>query len=127
MSTVLRSGPASATASAAGPVNDFARAMQALTPERSLGQPRLREAATLVERGQFGPAATILQEFLKAHPEDTSALYLAAEVAARQGRYAEAEPVLARCVELAPEFNAARFHYANAMLETGKPDGAFRP
>src|SRR5438552_12221815 len=122
MSTVLRSGPASATAFAAGPVNDFARAMQALTPECG---PRLREAATLVERGQFGPAATILREFLKAHPEDTSALYLAAEVAARQGRYAEAQPVLARCVELAPEFNAARFHYANAMLETGKPDGAF--
>jgi len=77
-----------------------------------------------MDRGQFGPAARVLDDLLKGHPTDVSGLFLKAEIATRNGHYAEAEPLLARCVELDPEFNAARFHFANAMLETGKPQCA---
>src|SRR5690348_2010237 len=102
----------------------FARAMDALTPDAVFDHRQLRETAALVEQGQFAPASARLQAFLKSEPQNIGGLYLAGEIAARQGGYADAEPLFARCVDLDPEFKAARFHYANVMLETGKPEGA---
>jgi predicted Zn-dependent protease len=43
-----------------------------------------------------------------------------AEVAARIGRYHDAEVVLARCLELAPGFLSARHNYAVALHRQGK-------
>ena len=100
---------------------DFARAMEALNPDVSLWHPGARDAAVLVQQGHFERATELLQKLLKRHPHDVSAPYLKAEIARRRGRYEEAEPLLARCVELAPEFDASRFHYANVLLEVGKP------
>ena len=44
-----------------------------------------------------------------------------AEVAARLGRYDDAETLLARCLELAPGFTAARHNYAIVLHRQGKP------
>jgi tetratricopeptide (TPR) repeat protein len=120
MSSVSNFRAQSADAASEGTV--FARAMEALTPARALGDRRLRDVAALVEQGHFAPATQLLHIFLENDPQNLSGLYLSAEIAARQGRYAEAEPLLARCVEADPEFKAARFHFANAMLETGKAE-----
>jgi tetratricopeptide (TPR) repeat protein len=43
-----------------------------------------------------------------------------AEVAARIGRFADAETLLRRCLELAPSFHAARHNYAMALHRLGK-------
>ena len=47
-------------------------------------------------------AEGVLREHLKRHPTDVAAIRMLAEVAARIGRYADAENLLARCLELAP-------------------------
>ena len=117
----MKSVPPSPALLAAKPKTDFARAMEALNPDVSLWHPCARDAAMLVQQGHFERATELLRELLKRHPHDVSAPYLKAEIARRRGRYGEAEPLLARCVELAPEFNAYRFHYANVLLEVGKP------
>jgi len=44
----------------------------------------------------------------------------AAEVAARIGRFADAEVLLRRCLELATGFHAARHNYALALYRQGK-------
>jgi len=47
-----------------------------------------------------------------------------AEVAARLGRYADAEGLLARCLELAPGFVEARAHYATVLNRQNRPTEA---
>src|SRR5207302_3843876 len=49
---------------------------------------------------------TLLREHLCEHPTDVAAIRMFAEVAARLGRYQDAENLLARCLELAPGFTA---------------------
>jgi tetratricopeptide (TPR) repeat protein len=111
------------SAECAGP-DDFESAVEALRPGRSLHHPRLREAATFFEAKRFRLATKSLREFLKAHPRDASALLLMAEIAAGQRRNADAETLLSQCLELAPDFTAARYSYANALLRAGKPEEA---
>src|SRR5205085_259644 len=96
----------------------------ALRPDRALRQPRLREAATLLENRKFGLAAKLLREFLESNPRDAAALHLMAETAAHHGRNAEAEALLARSVALAPDLPGARFAYANALCLANKPEAA---
>ncbi|TLY50459.1 MAG: tetratricopeptide repeat protein [Gammaproteobacteria bacterium] len=54
------------------------------------------------------------------HPTDIAAIRMFAEVAARLGRYHDAENLLARCLELAPGFAGARHNYAVALYRQGK-------
>jgi predicted Zn-dependent protease len=49
-----------------------------------------------------------------------------AEVAGRLGRYKDAENLLARCLELAPGFNAARYNYAMALYRLSKSVAALQ-
>src|SRR2546423_3258618 len=100
----------------------FTEALDKLRPQHR--DPRLREAARLLEYQNFVPAERILREFLRAHPADTCALHLMAEAAARQGRHVDAELLLLRTLQLDPDFAAARLSYAHTMLEIGKPEAA---
>jgi tetratricopeptide (TPR) repeat protein len=102
----------------------FTEALDRLRPEPR--EPRLREAARLLEGLSFLPATRLLQEFLKANPNDTRALHLMAEANARQGRHTDAERLLQRALELDPDFAAARLSYAHALLETGKPEASLK-
>lgn len=86
--------------------------------------PRLREASRLIGIGQPGPAASLLRDFLKQHPRDGHALYLLAAIVRKQGQLANALRLLARAVECAPEFSAARRDYATALLAARRPDAA---
>src|SRR6185503_14774105 len=47
-----------------------------------------------------------------------------AETGMRLGRYDDAENLLARCVELAPGFTAARHNYATVLYRQNKPQAA---
>jgi tetratricopeptide (TPR) repeat protein len=118
----VTSAPTGAASGAAA--DDFKRAADALRPDRSRLDPRLRGAAGLLERGSAGLATNALREFLARHPRDANALYLLAEAAARQGRNAEMQALLAQCIEAAPDFTAGRFRYANALMQANRPEAA---
>ena len=65
----------------------------------------------------------LLREHLKQFPTDVAAIRMLAEVAARLGRYADAENLLARCLELAPglQRRAPQLRRGPAPAEQGRP------
>ena len=78
----------------------------------STRDPRLSEAATALGKNEISAAEPLLRGFLKEHPTDGHALRMYAEVALRLGRYEDAEKLFVRCLQVAPEFLAARHGYA---------------
>jgi predicted Zn-dependent protease len=88
--------------------------------------PRLVAAAHALCENQIPQAKLLLREHLKKHPTDVAAIRMFAEVAGRLRRYHDAENLLARCLELAPGFNAARYNYAMALYRLNKPVAALR-
>ena len=97
----------------------YARHLQA-----SVNDPHLVEAANALCENKLAIAERLLRAFLKQNPTDVAAIRMLAETGARLGRYEDAENLLARCLELAPSFDAARHNYAtvlhrqNKMVET---------
>ncbi|HEX4160358.1 MAG TPA: sulfotransferase [Rhizomicrobium sp.] len=89
-----------------------------------LRHPRLREAARLGEAGELGTAAKLLREHLKEQPNDPHALHLLGEIKKWQGRLDPALNLLAHCVDVAPDFAAARYDYAVALLDGLRADTA---
>ena len=92
----------------------------------STRDPRLMEAAAHLCENRIAPAEALLRVHLKQHPTDVAAIRMLAEVAARLGRYADAENLLARCLELAPSFEPARHNYAVVLHRLNKPVEALR-
>ena len=66
-------------------------------------------------------AERLLKPHLKEDPFDVRAIRMLAELAARVGRMKDAETLLRRAVELAPNFNAARANLALVLGRTGRP------
>jgi predicted Zn-dependent protease len=88
----------------------------------STRDPRLLAAGAALCENRIPEAESLLRIHLQKHPTDIAALRMLAEVAARIGRYSDAEQLLARCLELAPGFHGARHNYAVALLRQGMPD-----
>ena len=86
----------------------------------STRDPALVEAATALADNRLGEAEQILRERLKADAGDVAAIRMLAEAGARLGRYADAEALLTRCVELAPNFAAARHNLATMLYRQNK-------
>ena len=86
----------------------------------STKDPRLMSAAAALSENQIPVAELLLREHLKKYPTDVAAIRMLAEVAGRLGRNIDAENLLARCLELAPSFNAARYNYALALHRQAK-------
>jgi tetratricopeptide (TPR) repeat protein len=86
----------------------------------STKDPRLLSAAAALCENQIPQAEALLRAHLKKYPTDVAALRMLAEVAARLQRYPDAESLLARCLELAPSFTAARHHYAIVLHRQNK-------
>ncbi|HEY5047843.1 MAG TPA: sulfotransferase [Rhizomicrobium sp.] len=105
-------------------VDSFSSAAKALRPDRSRWHRGLGEVAALLEKKQTGAATKLLQEFLQHHPRDANALHLMADIAVQQGRLENAVLLLARCVELTPDSIAARYSFANALVQTHRPGAA---
>ncbi len=99
----------------AGAERALARQLRASTRD-----PALIEAATALGENRLGVAEQILRERLKADPGDIAAIRMLAETGARLGRYADAEALLTRCVELAPTFAAARHNLATMLYRQNK-------
>ena len=94
----------------------YARHIQA-----SVNDPKLMQAAAALVANDLPAAEHTLRLFLKEHPTDVSALRMLAEVGARLRRYEDAEALLARALELAPGFAAARQNYASILYRHNKP------
>lgn len=119
---------------------DFAQAWLALADQRRLAgdivgadeaydrhirasatDPELMAAASALVANELGVAERALRDILKRRPTDVAAIRMLAEVAARIGRYQDAENLLARCLELAPGFTAARHNFAAVLHRHNKP------
>ena len=86
----------------------------------STHDPLLIEAATALSENRLGEAERVLRERLKGDAGDVAAIRMLAETGARLGRYADAEALLTRCVELAPNFAAARHNLATMLYRQNK-------
>ena len=82
----------------------------------STRDPALLTAATALCENRIPEAEALLRAHLLKAPTDVAAIRMLAEVAARLGRHEDAETLLARCLELAPSFHAARQNYALVLL-----------
>lgn len=87
----------------------------------SVADPELVAAAAALCEDRLAVAERILRARLKARPTDVAAIRMLAEVGARLGRYEDSEKLLARCIELAPGFSAARHNYATVLYRQNKP------
>ena len=99
----------------------YARHIKASTRD-----PRLLKPAAALCENDVPLAEALLRAHLKQHPTDVAALRMLAEVAARLRRYEDAEILLARCLELAPSFAAARQQYATMLNRQNRPVESLR-
>ena len=86
--------------------------------------PELLNAGLVLAEGRIAVAEQGLRDYLKRHPTDVMAIRMLGEVAARIGRYGDAETLLERSVELAPSFAAARHNLAIVRMRLNKAQEA---
>ena len=106
------------------PTDSFALAAQRLEGQRPLRSARLQQIAGHIAGGRLDIAQMELKEHLARRPDDADAISLMARAQVRLGRRREADTLLARCLELAPDFDAARFNHAHLLFQLNKPDAA---
>lgn len=80
----------------------------------------LMSAAEDLVANRIPEAEHALKKYLYEYPTDVAAIRMLAEVAARLGRDVDAENLLARCLELAPNFNFARQNYSHVLNRNNK-------
>lgn len=88
---------------------------------RGINNPRLMEAALALHDNRLSEAEPLLRAHLKEDPFDVAAIRMLAELAGRIGRYKDAETLLRRALELAPDFGAARANLATCLYRQNKP------
>jgi len=81
------------------------------------GHKELVDAAELIADGKVAKAEAILRPFLKINPLNVNAIRLLAEVGMELGALKDAENLLIRCLELAPDYHAARYSYTNVLYK----------
>jgi tetratricopeptide (TPR) repeat protein len=89
--------------------------------EASVSDPALLGAAQAMLDGRLAVAERALRAFLMDQPTDVAAIRMLAEVGARLGRYDDSQALLARCLELAPGFSAARHNHASVLYRQNRP------
>ncbi len=82
--------------------------------------PELVEAAGLMRDGKIGQAERIVRDYLKANPADVNAIRLLADIGIKLFRYEDARNLLARCLELAPDFHLARYNLAALLTRQNR-------
>jgi len=80
--------------------------------ELSTRHPELLEAVRLLREGKLGKAERIVRELLKKFPADVTAIRVLADIGFKMGHLEDTSHLLERCLELAPDFHAARHSYA---------------
>jgi tetratricopeptide (TPR) repeat protein len=80
----------------------------------------LISAALALQEGDLNAAEQALRQRLHSRPTDIAAIRMMAELASRLGRYPDAEKLLKRALELAPQFHAARSNYVTVLHKQSK-------
>jgi tetratricopeptide (TPR) repeat protein len=86
----------------------------------AIRHPGLIAAAEQLSRNDLPAAERSLKIHLSEVPSDFVAIRMLAELASRLGRYEDAENLLRRCVEIAPNFTAAQQNFAFVLLRQNK-------
>jgi len=81
----------------------------------SVNEPALQKAVTALRNGRPDVTEDILIEFLDSHPDHVNAIKMLAEAAIAQDRNEDASALLERCLELAPDFAAARYRLCSSL------------
>ena len=97
----------------------FRRHFELSTPHQELV-----EASRLLRDGKQGKAEQLVRDLLKKHPADVSAIKMLADIGVKMGQLKEASHLLERCLELAPNFHAARHAYAMVQMRRQEPEAA---
>ena len=97
--------------------DNFVLAANRLEKQRPLRNARLKGIASLIANERLQQAEKDLNDHLATHPGDADALSLLARIYVRHGRRRDALPLMARCLEIAPDFAAARFNYARMFIQ----------
>ena len=100
--------------------DSFAEAAAKLSAQRPLRRARLQRIAADLRGNRLETAEAELRQDLAEFPDDVDAINLMAQVLTHRGRRREAVLLLARCVELEPEFSAARFNYATVLFQLNR-------
>jgi len=90
----------------------------------STQHPELVEAVKLLREGKLGKAERIVRELLKEYPTDVSAIRVLADIGIKIGQLQDAGHLLERCLQLAPDFHAARHAYALVLIRLQQPEAA---
>jgi tetratricopeptide (TPR) repeat protein len=85
-------------------------------------EPDLVRAIKLFRAGKTGQAEQLCRKFLHQNPANVMAIRLLADIAMKVGVYTDAENLLERCLELAPDFSMARLNYAQVLEKREKLD-----
>src|SRR5262249_28761858 len=81
----------------------------------SVSDPQLQKAVTALRNGRPDITEDIVLEYLETHPENVNALKMLAEAAIACDRNEDASSLLERCLELAPDFSAARYRLVSSL------------
>jgi tetratricopeptide (TPR) repeat protein len=99
----------------------YGTAVATQAPVTGRWHPRLIEAAMAMNENRLDVAERLLKPHLKEDPFDVSAIRMLGELAARIGRWHDAEHLLRRAVELAPGWTAAKANLALVVGRMGRP------
>ena len=106
--------------------DSFALAVEWLSAQRPLRNRHLQQIASHIASNHIDLAERELAEHLARHPDDPDAISLMARTQLRLGRRGESAALLARCLELAPDFAAARFNHAELLFKLKNFDAAMK-
>jgi tetratricopeptide (TPR) repeat protein len=102
--------------SAAGNAEAAAEASNQLLLATSV-EPELVRAVNLFREGKVAQSERLCRKFLFDNPANVTAIRLLADIGIKVGAWDDAENLLARCVELAPDFSLARLNYAQVLSQ----------
>jgi len=86
--------------------------------------PNLILAIKCFNNGKTGQAEQLCRKFLRDHPANVTAIRLLAEIGLKVGVLVDAERLLERCLELAPDFTLARMSYVKVLTRREKLEQA---
>ncbi len=83
-------------------------------------EPDVIRTAELFKAGKLAQAEHLCRRFLRQNPTNVNAIRLLADIGINIGVLGDAEKLLVRCLELAPEFHVARLNYAQVLSKKEK-------
>ena len=103
---------------------DKARRLRGEFLKGGADNPEIVRATNLEKEQKFAESEQVYRQILSRHPDNVTAMRLWARLGIRQKRYEDAEVLLARAVEVAPDFNQAWADLVTVQYEQQKLDEA---